>query len=415
VVEHEGTAEAFDRALLADDAQSLFDRAPCGYLSTTPDGTIVKVNDTFLTWTGHTRSALVGRRTFVSLLSAGGRIYHDTHYAPLLRMHGAVREIALDLVKADGDRLPVLVNAALTRDAGGEPVVIRVVLFDATERRLYERELLREKRRAEESEARARALAQTLQQTLIPPHPPRIPGLDVAAAYRPAGNGEEVGGDFYDVFQIGEDDWVVALGDVCGKGVDAAILTSLVRHTLRAVTVQLPSPADALRALNEVLLRRQMDRFSTVALLRLRRAAGRWQLTLSLGGHPQPLVLGGDGSAGRLGEPGTLVGVLDKPEFHETRFPLHSGDTVVLYTDGVTEGRRGAEFYGDDRLRAVAAVHASTPSGVVDAILADVLEFQGGRARDDIAILALGPLERRVGRAGSSPSSRAGSRSLARR
>ncbi|MDQ2649116.1 MAG: PAS domain-containing protein, partial [Actinomycetota bacterium] len=87
-------ADAFYRALLADDAEALYERAPCGYLSTTPDGTITQVNGTFLTWTGYQRDELVGQRRFVDLLSAGGKIYHETHYATTLQMHGAVREVA---------------------------------------------------------------------------------------------------------------------------------------------------------------------------------------------------------------------------------------------------------------------------------------------------------------------------------
>ncbi len=102
-------------------------------------------------------------------------------------------------------------------------------MFDATERRSYERELLAAKRRAEESEVHASLLSRTLQQTLIPPEIPHIPGLDVAAVYRPAGDGEEIGGDFYDVFQIGVDDWMVAIGDVQGKGANAAVVTALAR------------------------------------------------------------------------------------------------------------------------------------------------------------------------------------------
>ena len=147
--------EAFTAALLDDDPTALYERAPCGYLSSTPDGTIVKVNQTFLTLTGYQRSDLVGRRTFAELLSPGGRIYHETHYAPMLRMHGTAREIALDIVRADGDRLPVLVNAVLERDVDGAPVVVRTAVFDATDRRRYEQELLLAKERAEASEARA--------------------------------------------------------------------------------------------------------------------------------------------------------------------------------------------------------------------------------------------------------------------
>ena len=167
--------EDFQQALLEDDPELLYDRAPCGYLSTTPDGVIVKVNQTLLTWIGLERHELVGRRTFAELLTVGGRIYHETHYAPMLRMQGEARAIALDVRTADGGVLPVLVNAVMERDAEGRPRVVRVVVFDATDRRAYERELLRAKERAEESEARARSLAETLQQTLIPPLPPQVP------------------------------------------------------------------------------------------------------------------------------------------------------------------------------------------------------------------------------------------------
>ena len=243
----EAATEAFYAALLDDDPEQLYDRAPCGYLTTTSDGMIVKANATFLDLTGFSREQLVGQRRFADLLNAGGRIYHETHFAPMLQMQGTVREVAFDLVRADGSRLPVLVNAVLETAPDGAPQLIRVAVFDATHRREYERELLRAKQRAERSEAHAQELARTLQSTLIPPSPPNLPGLDVSASYRPAGDGEEVGGDFYDVFQIGAGDWVVALGDVCGKGVEAAVLTALVRYTLRALSVQEQAPSVVLR------------------------------------------------------------------------------------------------------------------------------------------------------------------------
>jgi sigma-B regulation protein RsbU (phosphoserine phosphatase) len=246
LVMREDTVDAFVGALL-DDAEQLYDRAPCGYLSTDPDGTIVRVNATFLALTGYTRGQLVGRRRFVDLLTGGGRIYHETHYAPMLRMQGSARQIALDLVRADGSRLPALVNAVLERDEAGVPVVIRTAVFDATDRRKYERELLLAKERAETSDAQATALARTLQQTLIPPVPPHVPRLEVAAAYRPAGSGAEIGGDFYEVFQHQVDDWFAVLGDVCGKGPEAAVVTALLRYAVRAAAVATPEPAAALR------------------------------------------------------------------------------------------------------------------------------------------------------------------------
>ena len=373
-----------------EDAEELYHQAPCGYLSVTPRGTIVKVNDTFLRWTGLDRDDLVGRRRFADLLSPGGRLYHETHYMPLLQMQGQVREIALDIVMADGERLPVLVNAVLEREPTGEARVIRIVVFDATERRAYERELLRAKERAEASERRARSLAQTLQRTLLPPSTPSIPGLEFAAAFRPAGEGTEVGGDFYDAFQVGADDWVVVLGDVCGKGVDAAVVTALARHTLRAVVVGMHAPSQALSALNEVLLHQGGDRFCTVALVRLqRRPDGTWHATLGSGGHPAALLVRHGGAAEPVGGTGPLVGVLDEVEFHDRELDLGENDVLTLFTDGVTEARRHHEMYGDARLRENVERHATSAAAVVDGLLEDVVDFQQGEVRDDIAIVSL--------------------------
>ena len=384
----ERAREGFYAALAEDDAELLYERAPCGYLSTTPEGLIIKVNQTFLTWTGYERDELVGVRKFTDLLSAGGRIFHETHYAPMLRMQGMAREIALDIVRADGSRVPALVNSVLEREKDGVPRVVRTAVFDATERREYERELVRAKERAEQSEREARLLARTLQQTLIPPTPPDIPGLDVAAAYRPAGAGEQVGGDFYDVFQIADGDWVVAIGDVCGKGVDAAVVTALARYTIRAAAVSHANPAATLQAVNDVLLRHETDRFCTVALARLRQVAGEWTATVSSGGHPLPVLARG-GAAVETGSPGSLLGVMESPEFAESALPLRSGDSLVLYTDGVTEGRQGSVFFGDTGLLGAVVRHAGSAESLRDGILNDVLAFQGDDPRDDIAIVVV--------------------------
>ncbi len=393
-VSSEEALDGFYDALLEDDADQLYERAPCGYLSTTPDGTIVKVNQTFLTLTGYQRHDLVGRRTFADLLSPGGRIYHETHYAPMLRMQGSAHGIAVEIVRADGRRLPVLVNSILECDANRNPAVVRTAIFDATERRAYEQELLRAKRRAEESEAHARALAQTLQQTLIPPAPPCVPGLDVAAAYRPAGDGTAVGGDFYDIFQTGAGEWALVIGDVCGKGTDAAVVTALARYSLRGAAMRLCLPSQALDALNDVLLGHDTDRFCTAAMLRMRHLAGSWAATLSVGGHPLPVLLRHGGQPTTIGRPGSLLGVLEQPEFSDTEIHLQPGDALVLYTDGVTEARCGAEFYGEERLAGTIADHGGSARSLAEGIAADVLAFQGGDSRDDVAVVALRlPLE----------------------
>jgi serine/threonine-protein kinase RsbW len=143
-----------------DDPDYLYEHAPCGYLTTLPDGTIVKVNQTFLTWTGYARGQLVGQLRFRDLLSPGGKIYHETHYAPLLRMQDDVHEVAFDVVCADGRRLPTLVNSVLGRDQEGQPRAIRTTVFNATERRGYEQELLLARHAAEASERRVRVLQQ---------------------------------------------------------------------------------------------------------------------------------------------------------------------------------------------------------------------------------------------------------------
>src|SRR3954467_2785136 len=115
-----------------EDPGELYEHAPCGYLTTTPDGTIVKVNKAFLTWIGYEPAELVGRRRFRDLLSSGGQIYHETHYAPLLRLQDGVHELAFDVICADGRTLPTLVNSLLARDPERQPRAIRTTIFDAT-------------------------------------------------------------------------------------------------------------------------------------------------------------------------------------------------------------------------------------------------------------------------------------------
>ena len=139
-----------EAALLEESAEELYEHAPCGYLSTMPDGTIVRVNGTFLEWTGTNREVLISGTKFQSLLTIGSRIYYETHYAPLLRMQGFANEIALEILRPDARVLPVLVNSRQKRDADGTPLFNRITLFDSTDRRRYERELLLARRKADQ-------------------------------------------------------------------------------------------------------------------------------------------------------------------------------------------------------------------------------------------------------------------------
>jgi PAS domain S-box-containing protein len=154
----DGTRENLQQ-LLEDDPVDLFENAPCGYLSTLPDGTIVKINRTLCSWLGRNADEVL-RTRLRDLLSVGGQVFHDTHLAPLLRMQGVVREVALDVVRADGSLLPCLVNAVEVRTDDGAPLLVRATLFEATARRRYEREILEAHRLAEASQARSRVLQQ---------------------------------------------------------------------------------------------------------------------------------------------------------------------------------------------------------------------------------------------------------------
>lgn len=379
----------FYAALAEDDPIELYERAPCGYVSAMPDGRLVKVNQTFLDWTGYQRTDVVRHRRIQDLLDPGGRIFWETHVAPLLRMQGTVREIATELVCVDGRRLPVFMNVAAQRGDDGDMRMIRAVLFDATERRAYEQELLTERRRAREAEARARALAETLQASFLPPAILDIPGLDVAGAYRPAGDGSEVGGDFYDVFETGRGAWGVVMGDVSGKGATAAAVTALARYTLRAEALRSPYPSAVLSALHDALCRHHPDRFCTTVFLVLDRFGDGFRLAMSSGGHHLPILLR-EGALQHVGTAGTILGMLDQVSLTDTTLALHPGDTIVLYTDGVTEARRGDTFLDEEGLEEIIRRSASLDAqGIADAIVASVVEFQFDTPRDDIAVLVL--------------------------
>ena len=362
-----------------------YDRAACGLLTTRLDGRIIEVNQTMLDWLGASRDEVAGR-AFIDLLTGGGRIYHETHYAPMVTMQGSAREIAFDLERADGSRLPVLVNARLDH-AGGERV-IQVAIFDATERRLYERELLAAKERAERSEAHAQLLARTLQETLLPDRVPTVPGLEIATVYLPAGLGHEIGGDFYDVFQIGRDDWVIAIGDVEGKGVGAAVVTALVRHTIRAASVE-NEPDGVLRVVNEIMRLDDSQHYCTALVLRCRRSAGGWAITLAAGGHPLP-ILATPSSVKPIGRPGTLLGMFESVQFTNVDVTLAEGDVLLAYTDGITEARCGSVQLGEDAVCDLIARNVQQPpQAVLDAIVDEAVRFGGSPNADDIAAIAI--------------------------
>jgi sigma-B regulation protein RsbU (phosphoserine phosphatase) len=325
----------------------------------------------------------VGRAGLASLFSVGGRIFLETHLLPMLEHDRSVREVSLDVVRGDGSRVPVLLNA----DAGtGDGAALRVVLIETRERHRYEQDLLTATRTAEQARNEATALANTLQQTLIPPVPPTIPHLTVAAAYRPAGDGSVVGGDFYDIFQVGPQDWWVVLGDVSGKGISAATVTSFVRYTIRALAIEHPEPDDLLRHLDHALHVDGTDHYCTLVLARLERNTSHWTMRLALAGHPPALVRTADGRVAELGTPGTPVGLVDEPSFSTVQHLLRD-ETITFYTDGVSEARGAAGMYGETRLHALVGQLAHDPRVITEEIAREALDFQAGVASDDIAIV----------------------------
>lgn len=154
-----------DLRLTEEDPDDLYEHAPCGYCSCLPDGTLVKLNQTALNWLGYTRQELVARQSLPQLLTVGGRLHYETHCVPLLLLQGEVREMSYSLRRRDGGTVPVLLNAVLRRDANGAPLVVRVTLFDITDRRKYEQELLRAKEQAEEQREQLRTQNEQLTRT----------------------------------------------------------------------------------------------------------------------------------------------------------------------------------------------------------------------------------------------------------
>ncbi|MFH0176215.1 PP2C family protein-serine/threonine phosphatase [Streptomyces cacaoi] len=384
--------------LLEDSAEDLYEHAPCGFLSTLLDGTIAKINTTLLHWLGYARGDLVGRRTFSDLLTVGGRLYHETHFGPLLRMQGEISGIALELQAADGSRLPVLVTSTVKSGSDGQPLLIRTTVFDARDRRAYETELLRARQQAESEREELKRLNATLQQTLLPPTLVSVPGLDVAAHYHIA-SPDKVGGDFYDLFPLAAGTWGLFLGDVCGKGAAAAAVTSLARYTLRAAAVYNPDPTAVLSNLNTVLSHEYNGddpRFCTVifGLLTPDTAHGGFRVTLAGGGHPPALLLRGDGGVDHLDTPGgQLIGVLPDAHIATTTVHLEAGDTLLLHTDGLTEAHTAAnsedDRYGDEALLDFAQALAPTTATGAVAAIRELLDTFGTGVDDDTAVLAI--------------------------
>ncbi len=229
-------------------------------------------------------------------------------------------------------------------------------------------------------------VAAAFRSNLVPMELPEVAGFDVAVEYRPMHELASLGGDFYDVFPAGDGRSVLAVGDVCGKGVDAAALAAPSRHSLRAAVLAATGPAAALATLNSALLLERSTRFLTAALAFLDPAARR--VTVATAGHPPPLVLRAGGDVERPPSRGHLLGVLDGVAFREAEVELGRGDAVVMFTDGLTEARAEGRTFGEERLRVALTPSAGLPAKAITASVASALDtWVVGELADDVVIL----------------------------
>ncbi len=319
-----------------------------------------------------------------------GAPLHFPEISDEMLLRGAVDERHLELLRAVGMRAVAIVPIRLGNRTLGAMTLVNA----ESGRALEDPELAL----AEQIAARAAVaienarlygerarIAHTLQQGLLPAQLPHIPGCELASAYIPAVEGTEVGGDFYDAWQV-NGRWFIAIGDVAGKGVEAAALTALVRHTLRATSEFISAPAALLGHLDTALKRQPTLSLCTALCLRLE-ADGA---VLAVAGHPLPLCLT-ERSLTEMGKPGPLLGALDDVHWPESTVRLNPGTTLVLYTDGLTDavGRDGSR-YGLERLcAALGACRDFSAEGVVERLIDGLTSFQVGAHADDMAVLAL--------------------------
>lgn len=286
---------------------------------------------------------------------------------------------------ADLDALAVLARAVSSE------INLRVSLDTA--RRALER--------VEDALRDSSALARSLQESLLPPSLRPVPGLETSARYLPASGDVSVVGDFYDLFQARGPWWSALMGDVCGKGVEAAKVTSLARYTLRADGGEHLAPAVVLDRLNSAMLAQRAPRFLTAVYTTFRTTPGGLAGRLCLAGHPPALIRRADGRVQQLGKPGTLLGVFDTLRLTDVRFRLAPGDLLLLYTDGACEARPAPVPGGADgaverpmfdeaalarTLGETRGLDAEATTGHIARVLA---EYHGGFASDDTALLAL--------------------------
>jgi serine phosphatase RsbU (regulator of sigma subunit) len=314
-----------------------------------------------------------------------------THDHPAVTTMGVRAWAGFPLVAPDGEILgSFCVVDTRERTWSERDIDVLRTLAAAASREIALRSALVNERRLR---LQAEALTHTLQASLLPPMLPVVPGLDIAARFHAAGNGIELVGDFYDLFEVRRGRWNFVVGDVSGKGVEAAKAASLARHVVGVAATQRSDPMSVLQLLNDTFLARREapDLFLTAAYGTFVLTEAGCSLRLASAGHCAPIVRRADGSVTMLPVRGSLIGVVPTLDLEETLLHLTAGDSLIVYTDGVTEARNGHTILGDDAL--VALIRSAEPSAhaaaLAERIESAALRYSGGTASDDIAILVL--------------------------
>lgn len=239
---------------------------------------------------------------------------------------------------------------------------------------------------------RQTSIAQTLQRSLLPGSLPSVEGAELAVRYWAAGEGTEVGGDFYDVFRIDDDNWAVVIGDVCGSGTQAAAVTALARHTIRANAWRGDTPEQTLKALNHAMLQTPDGIFCTVAYGIVSRSDRGLHMRVALAGHPAPVVVRANGAIELAGSYGLLVGVLPDIEYDSSELDLLPGDVMVFYTDGANDLPPPNGMATDDLVRLIASAVRGAPdaeTGAENLAAALTAQCPFKERGDDIALVVV--------------------------
>jgi phosphoserine phosphatase RsbU/P len=359
--------------------EDFFQDAPCGYVVTTLEGTIVEVNRTFATWVGIDRDVLLAGNRFQDFLSAGGRIYYETHLFPLLQLHGEARGIAMEIVLPDGSLLPALVNSVVGSTPDESSSFIRTTVFDATDRRAYEQELRTARRREHE-------IAERLQSSLLAGHLPASARIELGVTYRPGVSGLQVGGDWYDAFWLEEPHTVgLVVGDVVGRGLDAATSMGQLRSAVRALALMRLDPGALLEALDRYSAVHDVGEMATLVYAQLDLRSG--SLRFACAGHPPPLAVPAGGEPVFLweGRSMPLNTQLGSGARSEATVTLGDGATLLLYTDGLIDRAAGSSERSMEVLLAEAGSRRGQPPDQQATSI--VRALHNPDHRDDVCVL----------------------------